>query len=119
MTPKELVWKWVELFNKASAHEIATLYHENAINYQVPNEPVIGRQAIFEMFESEFSQYEMTCIIENLFEDGEWAILEWKGPEEKIRGCGLFHIVKGKIKLQRGYWDKLTFLREQGLPVPG
>jgi hypothetical protein len=22
----------------------------------------------------------MTCVVENIFEDGEWAILEWKDP---------------------------------------
>lgn len=118
MTPKELVLQWVELFNQANAQEIAALYHEDAINYQVPNEPVHGKAAIYSMFKSEFSQFDMTCIIENLFEDGDWAILEWKGPDEKIRGCGFFHIVDDKIKFQRGYWDKLSFLKQQGLPIP-
>ncbi len=60
---------------------------------------------------------EMTCIIENIFEDGEWAILEWKDPLG-LRGCGFFHIVDGKIIFQRGYWDKLSFLRMHKLPLP-
>jgi len=118
MKPKELVLHWVELFNLGRAEEIASLYHDNAVNYQLPNEPVIGRKAIQEMFKSEFAAYDMTCIIVNLFEDGEWAILEWKGPNDKMRGCGFFHIIDDKIKLQRGYWDKLTFLKEQGMAKP-
>ena len=56
-------------------------------------------------------------IVENIFQDGEWAILEWKDPLG-LRGCGFFHIVDGKIVFQRGYWDKLSFLRLQGLPWP-
>ena len=28
------------------------------------------------------------------------------------------NVVDGKIVFQRGYWDKLTFLRSQGLPLP-
>jgi len=27
-------------------------------------------------------------------------------------------MLKGQIVVQRGYWDKLSFLRQQGLPLP-
>jgi hypothetical protein len=33
-----------------------------------------------------------------------------------LRGCGFFHVRDGKIAFQRGYWDKLSFLRLHGLP---
>jgi hypothetical protein len=69
------------------------------------------------MFRADFAVPEMVCIPENLFEDGEWAILEWRAPLG-LRGCGFFHITDGKIKFQRGYWDKLSFLRQHGLPIP-
>jgi hypothetical protein len=59
------------------------------------------------MFENEFMQAEMVCIPVNLFEDGEWAILEWKDPHG-LRGCGFFKIQNGLIEFQRGYWDKLS-----------
>lgn len=118
MTPKELIIEWVEAFNKGDANLIADFYAEDAVNHQVANEPVKGKKAILEMFSNEFSQAEMTCIIENIFEDGEWAILEWKDPLG-LRGCGFFHIVSGKIVFQRGYWDKLSFLRMHNLPIPG
>ncbi len=117
MSPKELVSKWVEVFNNGDAMALAELYHDDAINHQVANEPVIGKAAIQKMFLSEFANAEMTCIVENLFEDGEWAILEWKDPLG-LRGCGFFQVVDGKIRLQRGYWDKLSFLRMHNLPLP-
>ena len=117
MKPKELVKKWVEIFNTGDADLLAALYHENAINHQVANEPVIGRTAIHEMFKREFGSANMVCLVEQLFENGEWAILEWKDPLG-LRGCGFFHVVNGKIKLQRGYWDKLSFLKQHGLPIP-
>ena len=116
MTPKELIQIWVNLFNDGNAEEIANLYHEDAINHQVANNPVIGKQAIKNMFAEEFSNFEMTCIVENLFEDGDWAILEWKDPLE-LRGCGFFQVIDGKIKFQRGYWDKLSFLKMHNLPI--
>lgn len=117
MAPREIVLKWVAAFNAGNASQIATLYADDAINHQVANEPVVGKAAISEMFHDEFSQAEMTCIVENIFEDGEWAILEWKDPLG-LRGCGFFHVVEGLIVFQRGYWDKLSFLRQHGLPFP-
>ncbi len=117
MKPKELISLWVDIFNTGNADKISELYHADAINHQVAKAPVIGRDAIKSMFENEFAQAEMVCIIENIFEDGDWGILEWKDPLG-LRGCGFFYIVNGKIKLQRGYWDKLSFLRQHDLPIP-
>lgn len=73
-----------------------------------------GRTAIRAMFEREFAAAEMVCIPENLFEDGDWTILEWRDPKG-LRGCGLFQVMDGKIAFQRGYWDSLSFLRLHGL----
>lgn len=117
MTPKGIVKKWVEAFNKADADAMAGFYHEDAINHQVANDPVVGKEAIYTMFKNEFAAADMVCLVENIFEDGEWAILEWKDPLG-LRGCGFFHIVEGKIKFQRGYWDKLSFLKMHNLPIP-
>jgi len=117
MKPKELIKKWVETFNQGNAEKISEFYHEDAINHQVTNEAVVGKNAIKEMFTKEFSQADMTCIVENIFEDNDWGILEWKDPLG-LRGCGFFYIVNGKIKFQRGYWDRLSFLRKHNLPIP-
>ena len=117
MQAKELITKWVDLFNSGDADQISELYHDDAINHQVANEPVIGRAAINNMFKTEFAQAKMVCIVENIFEDGDWAILEWKDPLG-LRGCGFFQVIDGKIKFQRGYWDKLSFLRQHNLPIP-
>lgn len=91
MRAKDVVKTWVAAFNRADVAALADLYQQDAINHQVANEPVEGREAIRELFAREFASAKMTCNVENLFEDGESAIL----------------------------WDKLTFLRQQGLPVPG
>lgn len=113
----DLVKAWVDAFNQGDAEKIATFYAEDATNHQVAEKPIVGRHNIKKMFLDEFAQADMTCIIENLFEDGEWAILEWKDPLG-LRGCGFFHIQNNKIQFQRGYWDKLSFLRMHKLPIP-
>lgn len=117
MKPSEVIKLWVEAFNEADADKLADFYSEDATNHQVAETPVIGKSSIREMFAEGFSNAKMVCIVENIFEDGEWAILEWKDPLG-LRGCGFFHIVGGLIVFQRGYWDKLSFLRQQGLPIP-
>ncbi|EPV3025476.1 ester cyclase [Citrobacter freundii] len=116
MKPKEILCQWVDAFNNADAEMISELYDDNAINHQVANEPVIGKEAIKKMFEQDFSIPEMVCIVENIFEDGQWEILEWRAPLG-LRGCGFFQIVNNKIIFQRGYWDKLSFLKQHNLPV--
>jgi hypothetical protein len=117
MTAKQLVIKWVEVFNTADAAALSELYHDDAINHQVNSNPVEGKDAIYKMFATEFANANMVCQPENIFEDGEWAILEWKDPLG-LRGCGFFHVIDGKIKFQRGYWDKLSFLKLYNLPIP-
>ena len=116
LRPKEVVCKWVDAFNNHDVEAITGLYHEDATNHQVANEPVVGKEAIRAMFTDEFAIAGMTCIVENIFEDGQWAILEWKDPLG-LRGCGFFHVVNGKILFQRGYWDKLSFLKQRNLPI--
>ena len=117
MSPKEIIQVWVEKFNAGDVDALAEMYTPDAINHQVANEPVKGREAIRQMFVEEFASADMTCLVENIFEDGHWAILEWKDPLG-LRGCGFFAIREDKIYLQRGYWDKLSFLRMHGLPIP-
>lgn len=117
MQPRQLVQAWVEAFNHADTNTLAAFYTVDAINHQVAEAPVQGRENIREMFASAFALAKMTCIVENIFEDGEWAILEWRDPNG-LRGCGFFHVVDGRIAFQRGYWDRLSFLRLQGLPIP-
>jgi limonene-1,2-epoxide hydrolase len=117
MSPGEIVKAWVEAFNRADVEALASFYRDDAINHQVAEQPVEGRDAIREMFATGFAAADMVCIVEHIFEDGEWAILEWRDPKG-LRGCGFFHILDSKIVFQRGYWDKLTFLGLYGLPLP-
>jgi hypothetical protein len=117
MTPKQLVREWIARFNAGDAAGLAALYAADAVNHQVVTEPLHGREAIRRLFETEFARATMTCLEENLFEDGDWAILEWRDPRG-LRGCGFFCIRGGCIVFQRGYFDQLSFFRQQGLPVP-
>ena len=125
--PKAVLTEWVRLMNTHEPEKLGDLYHEDATNLQVAiGTPLVGKRAIVEDFRTFFTHIPNTYTkIENLFEDGEWAILEWSGggkfkPTEKnftLRGCGFFRILDGKIKFQRGYWDKATWFGQVGLPI--
>jgi ketosteroid isomerase-like protein len=80
-TPREVIEEWVAAFNYRDSLRAAALYHEDATNWQVAaGEPMVGRARIKEDLTSFFSAFpDNSTRIENLFEDGEWAILEWFG----------------------------------------
>lgn len=117
MTPRELIQEWVRRFNDADVDGLIALYAEDATNHQVVTDPLEGRDAIRKMFEVEFGRATMVCEPQHIFEDGEWAILEWKDPLG-LRGCGFFHVVNDQIIFQRGYFDQLSFFKIQNLPIP-
>jgi hypothetical protein len=117
MSPKQVIKEWIRRFNEADIDGLMQLYAEDATNHQVVTEPFIGRESIKKMFEVEFGRAKMQCLEENLLESGNWAILEWKDPLG-LRGCGFFKIKNDKIIFQRGYFDQLTFFKQQGIPVP-
>lgn len=112
MSPKELLTQFVYLFNQKDYEGIASLYHDDAINHQTPIGIINGKENIKQFFKTDFEKYDMICVVENIFVDENVAILEWKDPKG-LRGCGFFWIEKGKIKSQRGYWDKQSFIEQQ------
>ena len=115
MTPRELIEAWVSRFNSADTAGLANLYTQDAINHQVALTPVQGREAIRAMFEKEFAAADMVCIAEAIHEAGDVVVLEWKDPLG-LCGCGIFTVRDGLIAFQRGYWDRLSFLRLHGQP---
>jgi ketosteroid isomerase-like protein len=115
-TPRDIVEQWVDRFNAGDAEGLAALYQADAVNHQVTWDPIEGRDAIRAMFEQEFATAEMVCIPEVIHEAGEVAILEWRDPLG-LRGCGFFTVREGRISFQRGYWDRLSFLKVHGLPI--
>jgi limonene-1,2-epoxide hydrolase len=116
MSPKQVVEQWVKRFNACDAAALADLYSDGATNHQVTQEPIVGKTAIKAMFEREFAAADMACMVETIHEAGEVAALEWRDPLG-LRGCGFFTVQDNRITFQRGYWDKLSFLRMHHLSI--
>lgn len=126
MTPKEVVKAFHRAFVARDVEALVALYAEDAVNHQAPEEPLRGRAAIRRGFEEFFRAFpgETTEPV-GFYQDGEWGIWEWRGGpagappgSPALQGCGFFQVRDGEIVLQRGYWDKLTFLRAHGLAAP-
>ncbi|MFQ6083169.1 MAG: nuclear transport factor 2 family protein, partial [Candidatus Aminicenantia bacterium] len=79
-SPREIIIRWTELFNRQDAKALKELYAPDATNFQVPDQPITGEDAIYESFRDFFQAFpDAGFLIVNLFEDGEWVILEWEG----------------------------------------
>ena len=125
--------KWIDAFASRDPDRVAALYHDDAVNWQVADDPVVGKENIRSMTAQFFTSFpDSYTNIENVMVDGEWAAWEWvgggtflcdlgpiqaTGRKFEIRGCGFFHIVDGQIMLQRGYWDKVSWYSQIGVEL--
>jgi len=126
MTPKDVVRAFHAAFVARDVDALCALYADDAVNHQVAEAPLRGKAAIRRGFEEFFRAFpDETTEVLNLFEDGDWGIWEWRGGNPHappaapaVHGCGFFQVRDGLIVFQRGYWDRLTFLRAHGLTLP-
>ena len=134
MDSKQLLQNWISAFQLCDTEAVVACYAIDAVNFQVAaGEPAVGIEQI-RLDTSEFFQGfpDAWSRVENLIGDGDWAAWEWLGggtftgefygnqPTGKtfeIRGCGFFNFRDGKIVYQRGYWDKLSWFKQVGLPI--
>lgn len=135
-TPQEIAQAWLDAYNRRDADALIELYADDARNIQVAfgDEPLTGRAALLENFTAFFRAFpdNFTNPV-NIFVDGDWAIIEWRGggtftgalgefaPTGKsfeLSGCGFLQVADGKIIFQRGYIDKQTWFDQIGV-VPG
>lgn len=134
MDSKQLLQNWIDAFQRWNTDAVVACYADDAVNFQVAaGEPAVGIEQIrkdtaefFQGFPDAWSR------VENLIGDGDWAAWEWVGggtfagefygnqPTGKtfeICGCGFFNFRDGEIVYQRGYWDKLSWFKQVGIPV--
>jgi uncharacterized protein (TIGR02246 family) len=80
-SPRGVIEAWVAAFNTRDAARAAALYHEDATNWQVAaGSPIVGQANIQKDLTAFFAAFpDSVTRVENLFETGEWAILEWSG----------------------------------------
>lgn len=135
-TPQEVAQQWVTAYNRHDPEAAAALYHEDVTNLQLPwGQPVQGREAMRATYLKVFKAFpDIHVDLENMIHAGAWVAVEWRfggtlrgefaghppnGRTFQMRGCEIFHVVRGKIQEQRGYWDKTTMMAQLGLSPVG
>lgn len=133
-SPRAVVQEWVAAYNSRDPQALIALYHDDAENHQVAfGGPLRGRQALLESFTAFFAAFPDNYTHPlNIFEDGEWAIVEWQGggtflgplgdtapngASFTLQGCGFFHVLEGKIHFQRGYIDKHSWFSQLQIAI--
>ena len=118
MSNTELIEAWVERFNAGDVAGCAALYAEDASLHVSFADAVEGRAAIRAMFEAYFAAAPLHCLVRHLYAGGRGrVVLEW-ADKVGLLGVNIYEIVEGKIARQRNYFDQLSFLRLNGLPMP-
>ena len=124
MRPKDVVLAWAKALNARDITALVALYASDAIGHHPAGPRVEGQTAIIQMFQDEIVRSpDVGLEIINVFEDGEWAILEWKrlsklcerlagcSPSDKnyheLQGCTFFRVHEGRIAFQWGYWNRI------------
>ncbi len=131
---KGLLKNWIDALQAWDVEGVVSCYALDAVNFQIATgKPAVGIEQIaadtrefFQGFPDAWSR------VDNLISDGNRAAWEWVGggtfagefygnqPTGKtfeIHGCGFFTFQDGLIVFQQGYWDKLSWFTQVGLPI--
>lgn len=128
----QVISAWVAAANSHDAEALAALYTPQAQLLYAWGELIDGQRSITNHFTSFFRAFpnwskEAYSLIEGRHD---WGVMEWQaqaaflGPYEhseptgrsfRLRGCGVFHVVDGHIRLHRRYLDRRNWFQQMGL----
>jgi uncharacterized protein (TIGR02246 family) len=128
----DVIRAWVVAANSHDAERLASLYSPHAQLLYAWGELLDGQKSITEHFDTFFQafpnwQKQPYSLIQG---NHDWAVLEWQanaqflgpyrdnaptGRSFQVRGCGVFHVVDGHIRLHRRYLDRRDWYRQMGL----
>ena len=116
-TSTDLIEQWIERFNRGDSAGCAALYAGDASLHVAFAEPVQGRDAVRAMFDAYFAAAPLQCTVRHLYAaDGGRVVLEWQ-DKVGLLGVNVYEIEDGLIRRQRNYFDQLSFLRLNKLPL--
>jgi uncharacterized protein (TIGR02246 family) len=128
----DVIRAWVVAANSHDPERIAALYSPQAQLLYTWGELLDGQASIAEHFDAFFRafptwQKQPYSLIQG---HHDWAVLEWQahasfmgpycdrqptGRSFHLRGCGVFHVVDGQIRLHRRYLDRRDWFRQIGI----
>lgn len=117
MQLQEIIHSWVDALNDGDVEHLINLYAEQAIYEPVGGKSIAGKAAIKERLQWEIDRQTVPCLIEDLFGEKEWVVLEWKDPLG-LQATRFFHIINNKIIFQKNYWHSISYLKMNNIELP-
>jgi uncharacterized protein (TIGR02246 family) len=128
----DVIRAWVTAANSHDPEKLAALYSPHAQLLYTWGELFDGQRSISQHFTDFFSAFptwekQPYSLIHG---SHDWAVLEWQahatfmgkyrdreptGRSFQLRGCGVFHVVDGHIRLHRRYLDRRAWFRQLGI----
>ena len=117
-TNKEIIIEFVETWSSLDAAKISEYFLEDGSYYNMPMQPIIGRENIENFISSFIANWtETTWDILNITESGNFVFCERLDRTKTITGnvdlpcMGIFEMEQGKIKEWKDYFDMNTFIQ--------
>lgn len=128
----DVIKAWVTAANAHDPERVAALYSPHAQLLYTWGELLDGQDSINQHFADFFRAFptwekQPYSLIQGTHD---WAVLEWQaharfdgpyrdaaptGRSFQLRGCGVFHVVDGRIRLHRRYLDRKEWFRQLGI----
>lgn len=129
----DVIRAWVTAVNSHDPEKMAALYSPEGQLLYTWGELLKGQESITEHFDALFTAFpawekQPYSLIQGQHHD--WGVLEWQanatfvgryrdneptGRSFQLRGCGVFHVVDGQIRLHRRYLDRRDWYRQLGI----
>ena len=117
MRPRQLVQAWVEAFNRAEVDTLASFYSKDAVNHQVAESPVQGRENIRQMFASGFASAKMHALSRTCSRKGNGPFLSGETPAVSgVAGSSMWWTIKLRFNVVIGTSSRSCACR--GFPCP-
>lgn len=114
----EIITEFIKAWSRLDASELADYFTEDGTYYNMPAQPVQGREHLEKFIGGFLANWTKTdWDILNILGDGDVVIAE--RLDRTLAGdiaidlpcCGVFEMKDGKIKVWRDYFDMATFTR--------
>jgi len=134
MNSRDLLSNWIQAFQACDVERVVNCYAEDAVNFQIAtSEPAVGREQIAADTQEFFTGFpDAWSRVENLMAGCDRTTWGWiggwtfagefygyrpTGVTFPVPGWGFFTFRDGLIVRQQGYWDKLSWFAQIGIPI--
>jgi uncharacterized protein (TIGR02246 family) len=128
----DVIQAWVAAANSHDPDRLAALYSPRAQLLYAWGELLDGQRSINDHFAAFFRAFPTWAKepFSLVYGPHDWAVMEWQaaatflgpyreaaptGRSFRLRGCGVFHVVNGQIRLHRRYLDRLDWYQQMGI----